>query len=595
MNSATKLWRIFSLRHRVIFLILLVLAGIGAILEVFSIGVLVPVLAFVQQPQKLLDYSVIRKIYDALGYSSPRDFLSLICLSLIALFILKNIYLSIQLWAQHRFIYNRYIQKSNDLFRFYLRSPYTFHLTRNTAQLLRNMQGVFSVMTGVLLPLFYVFTEIFVVSALLIFLLVNDFLTSVLAACWLGAVVGVTYLFIRRRQQSLGEIQKREHGAQIQDVNQALGSVKESKVLCREEFFERSFDSHIRQFASANRLHSLISQTPRFVNEVAVIALVLGLLWFSLRSDRPSEAVFITLGLFAVAAARLMPSMTRISSSLAVVRFYSPNLDEIYEDLLAVVNGPDLPQEIGPQKRLHLEKEIRFDNIRLTYAGAERAAVDGLSLSIRALESVAFVGPSGAGKTTAVDILLGLYDLEGGRITVDGHDIHEDIRAWQRAIGYVPQHIYLSDASIRENVAFGVDAASIDEAAVLRALSMAQLDELVATLPQGLDTFVGERGVRLSGGQRQRIGIARALYHEPEVLVMDEATSALDNETELSLIRALDGLTGKKTIILIAHRLSTVQHCDRIFFLKEGRLAADGTYAELLEKSEEFRKFARHT
>ena len=313
----------------------------------------------------------------------------------------------------------------------------------------------------------------------------------------------------------------------------------------------------------------------------------------AISSNHGTEA-FLTLGLFAVAAIRLLPSLSRIGGSLSTIKFYSANLNEIFPDLLESKDLPGIIVNEDQVTRHPLRRELRFDRVTFSYEETQLPALHELSLSILPMQSVAFVGPSGAGKTTAVDLLLGLYKPTGGQIAVDGDNIHENLRAWQRNIGYVPQQIFLADASVRENVGFGIERERIDDAAVLRALRMAQLEEFVLAMPGGLDAPVGERGTRLSGGQRQRIGIARALYHDPDVLVLDEATAALDNETEAAFIESIRTLAGKKTMILIAHRLTTVEHCDTIFFLKNGRLALEGTFSELLAASEEFRSFARH-
>ena len=389
----------------------------------------------------------------------------------------------------------------------------------------------------------------------------------------------------------LGQIQTRELTALIQQIHQALGSVKETRILCRESYFESGYFSHLLPLNKAQAENSFISILPRYINEVTAIALVLGLLALALIFGTGSSDIFITLGLFAVAAIRLLPSLTRIAGSLSSIRFYSANLNEIYEDLHA---SQHLPMESVAEDdpALGLAREIRFENITFSYENSPEPAVRELSLQIPALQSVAFVGASGAGKTTAVDLLLGLYPLSSGRITVDGTDIRQNLQRWQKSLGYVPQQIYLSDCSILENVAFGIPADKINLEAANRALHLAQLESFLQTLPEGIHTRIGEHGVRLSGGQRQRIGIARALYHDPAVLVMDEATAALDNETERAFMESLRNLSGQKTLILIAHRLSTVEHCDNIFFMKEGRLVAQGTYNRLLESSDDFRRLA---
>jgi ATP-binding cassette subfamily C protein len=298
------------------------------------------------------------------------------------------------------------------------------------------------------------------------------------------------------------------------------------------------------------------------------------------------------LSLFALVAVRLMPSLNRISAAGASIRYNSHYLNDLYDNLLSCEQMAGPPQSEERIVPIHFEKGIELRGVTFFYEGAQKPAVDHVSFFIPKNQSIGFVGTSGAGKSTAIDIILGLLDPTEGSVLVDGRDIHEYIRSWQRQIGYIPQAIYLADDTIKSNVAFGLKTEEIREENVWQALRLAQLEDFVRSLPDQLETMIGERGIRLSGGQRQRIGIARALYNNPEILVMDEATSALDNETEQGFMEALSGLAGDKTILIIAHRLTTVQHCDKILFLKDGRLLGEGNYRALLETCPEFCRMA---
>jgi len=298
------------------------------------------------------------------------------------------------------------------------------------------------------------------------------------------------------------------------------------------------------------------------------------------------------LSLFAVVAIRLMPSLNRISTGWGCLKRYSPCLDEIYDDLMTSKKEIQNRDTLQPSAPVIFERDIKLEKILFAYENCPKPILENLSLTIRKNAMVGFVGPSGAGKTTAVDIIAGLLNPQEGSVLVDGIDAKSNLRSWQDQIGYIPQNIYLSNDTIKTNVAFGVNPKDINEDTVWQALRLAQLDKFVAGLPAGLETEVGERGIRLSGGQRQRIGIARALYHDPQVLIMDEATAALDNETERAFMTSLERLSGVKTILIIAHRLTTVKACDLIFFLKAGRIVDSGNYAELLEKCPEFQDMA---
>jgi ATP-binding cassette, subfamily B, bacterial PglK len=326
-----------------------------------------------------------------------------------------------------------------------------------------------------------------------------------------------------------------------------------------------------------------------FVETIAVAAM-LGIAAFFTLKGRPTAEVVTTLALLGFAAIRFVPSANRLVSATLGLRWGTSAINAVYNDLVALESTVSKPPEPQPVERFSDAIELR--DVGYLYTGAASRSLNGVSLSIPRGSAVGFVGPSGAGKTTLIDVILGLLTPSEGKVLVDGVDLQEQISNWQRQIGYVPQTIYLADDSIRKNVAFGVSEAEIDDARVWQAIEAAQLSDMIQKLPDGLTTLVGERGVRLSGGQRQRIGIARALYHDPSVLVLDEATSSVDTETEQSIVDALERLRGDRTILVIAHRLTTVQNCDQLFFLRDGKLEANGTYEELFDVNRQFRSLA---
>jgi ABC-type multidrug transport system fused ATPase/permease subunit len=431
---------------------------------------------------------------------------------------------------------------------------------------------------NILLPGLLLVTEGLVVVGIAGLLMVFEPVGATIVVAVLGLASWGFHHATRARITRWGVARQHHEGLRIQHLQQGLGGAKDVKLLGRETDFLARYREHNVQSARAGQLQSAISQVPRLWFELLGVAGIAMLVLTMLLQGRPMDRIIPALGLFAAAAFRLMPSMNRILGAVQSLRYGLPVIDVLYREL-----GLTVP-ESARTGRAHTPFRDRIEAVDLlfSYANAATPALNGLTIAIRHGESVGVIGPSGSGKSTLVDVLLGLLTPSGGRVAVDGQDIHIDLRGWQDQIGYVPQSVYLTDDCLRRNVAFGLADTQIDDVAVQRAIKAAQLEEFVGSLPAGLDTLVGERGVRLSGGQRQRIGIARALYHDPAVLVLDEATSALDTVTEKGVMQAVAALHGSKTILIVAHRLSTVAQCDRLYRLEQGRITAEGTPAELL-------------
>lgn len=561
-------------------LLLLLLMIIAALFETVGIGLIVPFVSIVTDPNAIHDSVLLSNVYNIVGFQSTNSFIIVATLALIMVFILKNLYLTGFYYIQYQIIYNEQITMSRRLFRSYLTRPYTFHLQRNSADLLRNTNiEIERVFTYLIRAVFIVLTEILVVTSILVLLLIMAPLETIVSGIVLGGSIGLFFKLFRKKISNAGKAQQRSQGDMIKWVNQGLGAGKEVKVSGREQFFIDGYKESSVRFANAVRFFQLIQQVPRMFVETIVVTTILLLILFIMLRSHDLSALLATVSLFAMAAFRLMPSITRMVTAQTNIRNTIPSLNVVYDDLIYEDEETEYKSEYSKTEYIiskdPFKEGIVVEDVSYTYPDSHKEAVKNVTLSIPIGQSVGFVGPSGSGKTTMVDIILGVLEPSSGTVKVDGYEIRNIPNVWKRKIGYIPQDIFLSDDSIRHNIAFGIDGEEIDDEAVSRALEQAQLKEFIGELPDGLDTFVGERGVRLSGGQRQRIGIARALYHDPEILFMDEATSALDHETENEIIKAIDLLKGEKTLIIIAHRISTIENCDIVFEMKRGRLVSE--------------------
>ena len=592
-----KLLYLFSDREKIQIGIILLLMLIGAGLETLGVGLIPAFVALLGNPEIIEKQKTLNWLYIQSGATSHQIFLLWVSTILLAIYLIKNVYLAILTYWQYYFLYEKQISLSSRLLRSYLNSSYTFHLQRNSADLVRNVTSeipqIFSV---VLIPMLILVTETMVMSCIGILLAIAEPASSAIAAIFLGISIFWLNRTINKQMSGQGLIRQEQSGQMIQWVNQSLGGIKETKVLGREIFFLDAFTKSTQAFGKANLFVGLATQLPNLFIDTVLIASVLLIVIFSLIQGREIQSILPMLSLFAIASLRLMPSAKRIVSTITNIRYFKHSVDLIYQDLISLETTSNSLEIVHRSKGslIQFANLIELRNIKYQYPNASQSSLLGISLSIIKGQSIAFVGSSGAGKTTIIDIILGLLTPSQGEILVDGKDILTNIASWQQQIGYIPQSIYLSDDTIRNNIAFGLATNEIKEEQVWAAIKAAQLEELVHGLPDQLDTLVGERGIRLSGGQRQRIGIARALYHNPEVIIMDEATAALDNTTEREFMFALESMTEQKTMIMIAHRLSTVKNCDRLYLIKNGMVSDSGTYDELISKNKDFQIMAHY-
>lgn len=574
-----KIWDLLNSTERRSAVLLLGLMFIGMALETLGVGLIIPAIAFFTQSDYANNYPSLQPLLVELGNPSQKVLVIVGMLVLVAVYLIKTIFLAFLAWRQMSFAFGVQAQISQRLFTVYLHQPYTFHLQRNSAQLIRNVTGEVNTFTfNTMLPGMSLLTEALVLFGLCILLLVVEPMGALIVVSVLGISAWGFHRLTRSRITRWGEARQYHEGLRIQHLQQGLGGAKDVKVLGRESEFLEQYRLHNVQSARAWQFQATLQQLPRLWMELLAVCGLATLVLTMLVQGHALEVILPTLGLFAAAAFRLMPSANRILSAVQSMRYGLPVIDTLHAEL--ELASPTTP--VSHKHATPFRDALELDKVSYTYPGAPAPALNELSLSIRCGESVGFIGASGAGKSTLVDILLGLLTPTVGEVRVDGVGIGHALRNWQDQIGYVPQSIFLTDDTLRRNVAFGIPNEQIEEAEVWRAIHAAQMDEFVQSLPQGLDTLVGERGIRLSGGQRQRIGIARALYHDPEVLVLDEATSSLDVATERDVMNAVRALQGAKTILIVAHRLSTVKQCNRLFRLKRGSIVNEGTPATLL-------------
>ncbi len=567
---------------------------LAAIMEVASLSMIPAFVAIVADPQRVMQIEWLQSVYAALDITSNRDLLLWGSLALVGIFIVKSAYIIAYNYFESRFIYRRQYTISHRLMRSYMQAPYIFHLQKNTAVLLRNIaQEINVLISNVITNFLKVTREVVMALGILIFLFVVEPLITlaIISLSVLGA--GTFILFNKKKVKEYGLEEQECRSQMIKALNQGLGGIKDARVLNREEELIEKFRVQAHRSTQLKAYIRFVQQVPRPVFETTAVLgmlLVAGLLVWQ---NRPMSAIIPILALFGFATVRLMPSIQKIVSMYTKLRYNLASLDPIYGDIKKLeYDNARFNDDRKRKDKLKFENEIRIQNLSYHYPGSDEQAIDKISLTIAKGEAVAFVGSSGAGKTTIVDIILGLFEPDEGEIYVDGTNIQDNLSAWQKNVGYIPQTIYLADETLRANVAFGVPEAEIDDNKILEAIKLAQLEMLLERLPNGLDTIIGENGTRLSGGQRQRLGIARALYHDPKVLVMDEATSALDNITEKQIINAIEALREDHTLIMIAHRLTTVKNCDKLYFMEQGSIVQEGSYYDLVDTNIRFREMA---
>lgn len=571
-----KVWYLLSQSERKSAIVMLGLMLLSTAFEVLGIGLVIPVVSLLMQEGYMTKFPVVQPIIGIMGNPSHQNLVAITMLGLVGIYFIKSLFLSYYLWRQLRFAFGIQTSLSQRLFARYMCQPYVFHLRNNSAELLRNATvevGMF--ITNAINPLIFIAGETLVATGLCSMLFLVEPAGAVIVILIAGFLGSLFYFFSRGQISRWAKQRQLHEGQRIRHLQQGLGGIKDAKLLGREQEFLKQYKSHNLKLAKVSQLQQTLIGLPRLWLEVLTVIGLAALVITMVLMNRETTAILSTAGLFAVAAFRLIPSVNKILRSAQSLRFGHPVIEVLFKELAAVQ-----PKGVVPEKaysKSPFKDKLEVEGVNYTYPGNTQWALSNISLSISRGESIGIIGTSGAGKSTLVDVILGLLEPSSGRVIVDGGDIRKNLRHWMGQLGYVPQTIFLTDDTLRHNIAFGLPEEQIDEDCVWKAIKLAHLDDFILALPDGLETKVGERGVRLSGGQRQRIGIARALYHNPAVLVLDEATSSLDAETEADVMRAVRALGGKKTIIIIAHRLSTVKYCDRLYQLNRGIIEKEGT------------------
>lgn len=574
---------IMTHEQKVRVVILAVLMVIGAMLEMIGVSLVFPLMTAVMDKNFMKKWYV-QIVCDFFHIYTYHEVMMLILGALIFIYIVKNAFLFMEYYLQYRFVCNNRFLVQRQLLQVYMYRPYEFYLNATTAEIMRiintDVVNAFNLLTTVL----NFFTEIIVSAALIIIIFVIDPKMAALIGLVLGFIMLLIFKAVKPVLRRASQRFMKNTSLSNKWLLQSLNGIKDVKVSHKEEYFIEEYAVYGKKAIDAEKINSVVTMLPRLLIEAVSISAVLGVIMVLLAMGQSIDELLPQLTAFAFAAVRLLPSTTRISGAVNSAAFQEPMLDNLMKNLNAAKEyeqQKQQEQDLEEKKResakksgrkLTYEKQFELSQIQYAYPNADTKVLDNADMVIPVGSSVGIIGASGSGKTTAVDLLLGLLKPQSGGVFTDGMDIREDYAGWLSHLSYIPQTIYMLDDTIRANIAFGQQKDSIDHAKVWKAVEEAQLKEFIDSLPQGLDTRIGERGVRLSGGQRQRIGIARALYTDPELVIFDEATSALDNETEAAIMESINSLHGQKTLVIIAHRLTTIEECDYIFKVENGKI-----------------------
>ena len=564
-------------KRKMVLLVFMML--IGGVLETLGVSLILPVMELVLEENAVQEKPYLQVICDVfhIAYHDTKSLLILVMVGLVVIFALKNLFLFFQQKVQLKFVYTNQFATSRRMMINFMKRPYEYYLNADTAVIQRSITSDVNNMYGLILALLQLISEGIVFVCLVAVSLLADVWMSITVAVLLVAVLLIIKCILKPIMKRAGEENQDFYSGLFKWINQSVMGIKEIKIANKESYFINEYAKCGAGYVSAVQRYNLFNATPRLLIETVAIAGMILYMMVRLLTGAEIIDIMPQLTLLAMVAMRLIPCANRINTHLTSISYFEPFLMGASDNLQEEIRDKNInyDEKAYQQKeeipKLDIKDKIELKNITYKYPNTEKLIFDDADMEIPIGKSVGIVGTSGSGKTTVVDIMLGLLQLEGGEILADGKDVRECYPSWLKNIGYIPQTIFMIDDSIRKNVAFGYPEEDIDDEKVWRALKEAQLDEFVRSLPEGLDTGIGERGIRISGGQRQRIGIARALFEDPEVLVLDEATSALDNDTEAAIMDSIIRLHGKKTLVIIAHRLQTIEKCDMVYRVENGK------------------------
>lgn len=584
-NLLSKINYIFDKKQKLQSVLLCIGLFVGALLELVGVSFITQLVTLISNPEKIHSNEIMQYCYDFFNMTSDRQFFLFVVIALIFVYLIKNLYLLWINYVQYTFVFNNQLRLSGRLIDCYLKKPYTYHLDNNSAEMVRNVMLDSERFFQMLLSIFLTLSEILVSALLCVFLLIVDPVITISVVAILAVFTGLYLILFKGKAKKYGKTNQIYDGKMHQSINQALGAVKDIKILHREKYFADSFLAYGKKKMTAVRNNNVLGQFPKYLIETVCIGTVLLVLVFKIYKGEDLNTMIPQLAAFAIAAFKLLPSVSKINNYANLIVFLKPSVDLIYRDIkdtedmvnyeIADESGNIIEiNDDGSQNKdtCYVADKISINNIVYRYPHTDRDVLNGISFEIPLGKSIGFIGESGSGKSTLADVILGILTPTSGTVMYGNMDVHKHPLKWSKKLAYIPQSIFLCDDTIRNNVAFGIDEDKIDDEKVWKALREAQLEQFVKSQPDGLDSMVGERGVRISGGQRQRIGIARALYDNPEILVLDEATSALDTGTESAVMEAIEKLSGTMTLIIIAHRLTTIKNCDYVYKVENGNI-----------------------
>lgn len=569
-----KMMKLLDKKQKSAMVGIVIMMLIGAILEALGISVIVPIVQIVMDEKALEEPGIVKTIYDFLGLTSQTQFTLVILGAMAAIFAVKNVYLYIQQKVLCYFVYTNQFNTSQRMMRNYLHKNYEFYLNADTAVVQRTITSDVNNMYALILNSLQLVSELIVSVIIASILIISDWKMTIVISIMLGITLLLINRAIKPVMRKAGQDNQDYYSKLFKLISQTVMGIKEVKVTAREQYFVEDYVKCGKGYVDAVQKYTLLTSIPRLLIETVCISGTVVYMMVLVAMGTPLADLVTTLTVFAMAVVRLMPCATRINTYLNNISYFEPFLMGVSDNLQDEINHPDLKIEFAKENhaKMPVKKAITLKDITYSYPNSDRLIFEHADMEIPIGKAVGIVGTTGAGKSTVVDVLLGLLKMQSGTVYADDKDINSDYYGWLKNVGYIPQMIFMLDDTIRRNVAFGVPDETIDEERVWEVLKEAQLDEFIKTLPEGLETSIGERGIRLSGGQRQRIGIARSLYNDPDVLIMDEATSALDNDTEAAIIESVNRLHGKKTLVIIAHRLQTIENCDMIYRVKDGKI-----------------------